>query len=471
MDDNQNALLDYQHIGWIPCVLGSLDFSRVTTKYLYSSVSGPHTESICFSYINEHSIPSTKLRTRCNFATSIFDWKDRKDDKKEYDGLFRFLVFGESQSDGSMKGEAFLVLHDDIKQIQTFPKSVLTPLKELSDKISNYQSALKKNQYSPVVELDLTEVSSDIEKVKVAIRQIANNELKQRIFNIKYVIMKNGLTFLKTVDWLGQSNNPEHRDIIESTKYIADKQCFIYLKYSLHRHKHHNGQEDRLTSVHKIDHQDLEKTSMKLVEDLNRSLIEIKEREVENFESPDHYLQGFISYAKSLLQSLAASNLISKAELDSKNAYLDNMFWSWKAVASRAQKVKSTAKEKQDSDSKGIVEFFQAISILVATFSLLVHASINVLKIDNINELLTSTPYKNISEYFSSPVTILNVLTGLFVLIVMMVAGWIVWQPHGVVKRPLRWLRRNFKQKYLMHIVRAVIIAMVVFILGISIPR
>jgi hypothetical protein len=470
MEETKSILKHYQHIGWIPCVIGRLDFSKVNTKQLSTVLSGPHKESTCFSYINEHSIPSIKHRIRCNVVSSVYDWKDRDDENNEYDGLFRFITFGETKEDGSMEGEAFLVLHDDIKQVQNFPQTVLEPMKTLEQKIAQYQASLRENQYSPNTKLELSDVKSDIEQIKIAIRHIANNELQQRVFNIKYIILSNGITCLRTEDWLGQNNSPEHRESIDGTKYIADKQCFIYLKYSLHRHKHHNGQEDRLTSVHKIDQQAPNKSALKIVDDLNRSIIEIKEREVENFESPDHYLQGFISYAKSLLHSLELMSLIAAEEAKNKRAYLDNMFESWKAVASRTQKAREILRGKQESDSKGIVEFFQAISILVATFSLIIHASFNVLKGQDVEAVLKGTIYEKISEHFSSSTTILDVLACLFLLIVLMVSGWIISQPNGIVRRPVRWIRRHFN-KITMFLFRIGLVALIIFFIGISIPR
>ena len=400
-------------------------------------------------------------------ASSIYDWKDRNDPQNEFDGLFRFLTFNDSLSDSSMGGEAFLVLHEDIKQVDDFDSKVLKPMQSLQKKVENYQNALRANQYSPRIELELKEVQEDVDKIKVAIKHIANNELRQRVFNIKYRILSNGLTFLKTEDWLGKSNNPEHRDAINRTKFIADKQCFIYLKYSLHRHKHHNGQEDRLTSVHKIDHGNYKRGALKLVEDLNRSIIEIKEREVENFDSPDHYLQGFISYAKSLLISLEATKLIEKEEALRKRDYLDNIFWSWKAVASRTQKVRSEKKDTRDSNSKGIVEFFQAISILVATFSLIIHVSFNVLREPNSSFMLKGTIYQDLPLYFKSTV-VLDVLTFLFTLVVFMVAGWIIWQPHGLVRRPIGWFVHNFGIIYV-NVLRALLVAVAVLCIGLTI--
>ncbi len=371
MDDNFSTVKRYDHMGWIPCVLGSLDFSRVSTNQLTPRSHGKGADAICISYIDEHSIPSTTHRTRCNVISSVYNWKDREDKKNEYDGVFRFITFGQTQPDGSMEGEAFLVLHEDINKVASFDSTVLNPLRELASLVEKYQKALKINQYAPSIELELDKVADKIVSVKAAIKEIANNELRQRVFNTKYVILPNGLTFLKTEDWLGINHSPQNRSEIEHSKFIADKQCFIYLKYSLHRHKHHNDQEDRLTSVHRIDAKVPKNTALKLIGDLNRSIVEIKEREMEKLSSPDHYLQGFISYAKSLVYALEQYRFIEPFEASTKRAYLDNMFGSWEAVVAKAQGEKSEYQSKRENNAKGIVEFFQALSILVATFSLI----------------------------------------------------------------------------------------------------
>jgi len=50
-------------------------------------------------------------------------------------------------------------------------------------------------------------------------------------------------------------------------------------------------------------------------------------------------------------------------------------------------------------------------------------------------------------------------------MIVTMVAGWIVWQPHGLVRRPIAWLIKHLKGKMLL-LVRTIIVALFVFSLG-----
>ncbi len=472
MDGNFSIVKQYDHMGWIPCVLGSLDFSLVNTNQLIPKPEGEGTDEVCFSYINDHSIPSTKHRTRYNVVSSVYDWKDREDNKNEYDGEFRFLTFGATQPDGSMEGEAFLILHEDSKKVTKFGSTVLSPLKDLASLIDSYQGALKVNQYSPTVTLELKEVVNKINAIKASIREIANNELRQRVFNTKFIILPNGLTYLRTEDWLGVNYSPENRSELEHSKFIADKQCFIYLKYSLHRHKHHNGQEDRLTSVHKIDTKDPRNTGLKLIGDLNRSIAEIKEREIEKLSSPDHYLQGFISYAKSLVFALEQYKFISPIEAATKSAYLDNMRGSWEAVIAKTQEEKTESREKRESNSKGVVEFFQALSILIATFSLIFNASFKLVQKEKTIQLLDGTLYEGIVDYLNSPIAMFNILIVLFFMTVIMVAGWIVWQPHGLVRRSVAWLKKRYKSSIINGIrliMVTLIVALIVFCLGLTV--
>lgn len=113
-----------------------------------------------------------------------------------------------------------------------------------------------------------------------------------------------------------------------------------------------------------------------------------------------------------------------------------------------------------------------SLSILIATFSLIFNASFKLVQKEKTIQLLDGTLYEGIVDYLNSPIAMFNILIVLFFMTVIMVAGWIVWQPHGLVRRSVAWLKKRYKSSIINGIrliMVALIVALIVFCLGLTV--
>lgn len=465
-----SVLQDYDYIGWIPCVVGRLDFSKISTDQVEIKERKKCAEkSICLTYRDEHSIPTSTLREQFSVISSVFNWKDRKDPNENYDGFFRFIAFSYSDQFGDMKGRAFLILQSDINDSQELQSSIIEPLAQIEESIRNYDNAISENQYEPTIRLEEIHVKKEIKSVENKIDDfLASGSYKDRIIQIDYLINKNGMVFLNTKTRDKFTSDIKYKAQELHSSYICSKQCFIYLKSVYHKHKHHKKEEDRITSIHRIDSASKTTAALKLIDDLRRSLIELKDREHRSLESPEHFLQGFISYTKSLVQSLNDMKLISDDIAKAKHTYFDNMLQSWQSIVKRTEESRRLKDIKKENNSKAIGEFFQSISILIAIFSLLFHGFRYVYADPSFVIKVEGTYFESFTPHMTNPMFLLETFTVLFFLILTTISLRIAVHPHGIIRRPLNKLLSYLSGRYL-KLAQSITIALLIFLFGLLI--
>jgi hypothetical protein len=470
----KKTINDHDYLGWIPCVIGRLDFSKVRIDQLPCVNDTPQRASICFSYTDRHSLPTTDFNPRFNVVSSVQNWKDRPDVEGAYDGHFRFITISKTSKNGSMNGVAFLLLDSDVLKHGSFVTDVLAPLTALEEKIKEYKNAIAADQYQPTLELDIQRVEKEIDRIETMIIQFCNQELKDRIIMIQYSILSNGLFFVKPVMREDLYDDVEIRKAVTHSNFIAAKQCFIYIKYSLHTHKHHAVAEDRLTSIHPINKEKIEETGLRLINDMECSIIEIKEMGVNKMDASQHYMLGFISYSKSLIQSLVEVNIIEPTEGTNRIEFFNNMLQSWRSLILRHD---SNAKElaykkskdadaityKESKDVDAIGEFFQSLSLLVTVFALFFSGIRWYIPKDNSFEDMYGTQYEFLSVFFDNPIRTFIVL-GISVL--TLISLRIITNPHGVIRRPLKYIWNKTTIKGLVNLIRGLLVVVFIFTLG-----
>lgn len=464
----KKLISEYQYLAWVPCVVGRLDFSRISTDQLRCRLNSDFSDSVCFSYIDEHSISSIKSRVRYNIASSVFDWKDREDENEEYNGLFRFITIASSK-DNAMEGVAYLVLHNDIVDSETFRNDILLPMMQLQSKVAEYEKALEHDQYTPSCILKTETVEKSVKGLQSSLDTYANRQMKGRIIKVKYKILHNGLVFLETESREGIDD--EESNEINHHSYIAAKQTFIYLKYSLHNHKHHIKEEDRLTVAHRINPHKPEETAQRLIDDLRRSVIELKEREFRRIESPEHYLQGFISYSKSLIEALAETSLISNEVATVKKSYFDNMLQSWQSLAHRTEAQQSKELKENEDKLKGWGDFLQGVSVLIAVIALIFQGLKYIYSSDGVADKVAKTPFAFLNDYFSNPDKLIPIFVFLFFIVIFSLTVKEVINPLSPVRRAYSTMFNflaNYIHIYLTRITLSIGVAALTYLLGIT---
>jgi hypothetical protein len=451
------------YLGWIPCVIGRLDFSKVCIKQLFCIEKKEHQKAVCFSYQDRHSLPSSDFIPRLNVVSSVQDWKDRADLDKQYYGNFRFITISKTTVSGSMEGTAFLLLDADIAKSQLFVSEVIEPLVNLGNNVREYEKAIAKSQYEPEFILEQQSVDDEVCRIESVIKQFEYQELKDRVISIEYSILSNGLIFIKPVLRKGLYDDPDTQAKVNHTHFIAAKQCFIYVKYSLHTHKHHDKDEDRLTIIHPIDKDKAEETGLRLIGDMERSVIEIKEMGVHKLDASQHYLQGFISYSKSLVESLLEVGLIPVEKGAKKIKFFDNMLQSWRTLIQKHEREEDQVEMKKTKNSAAIGEVFQSLSLLVALFAFLFSSIRWFIPAGKDFQSVYGEEFDFLSIFFDEPiVTSIFLVLCIFTFVVLR----IIVNPNGVIRRPLRYFWNFIDKGRVIELVRILLLASCVFLVG-----
>ena len=451
------------YLGWIPCVIGRLDFSKVCIKQLSCIEKKKHQKAFCFSYQDKHSLPNSNFIPRFNIVSSVQNWKDRNDPNNLYDGLFRFITFSKTTVTGSMHGTAFLLLDLDVVKSESFVADVLAPLEKLEQNVQRYDKAIAENQYTPSFILEQHNVDEEVKRIESVITQFSSQDLKDRIIVIEYTILSNGLTFIKPVLRKGLHEDENIQQAIEHSNFIASKQCFIYIKHSLHTHKHHNKNEDRLTIIHPINKDNIEETALRLISDMERSIIEIKELGVHKIDASQYYLQGFISYSKSLVESLLENSLINRDKGKIKIKFLDNMLQSWRSLILKHEREEDQLSARKAKNASAIGELFQSLSLFVTLFAFLFSTARWFIPTGETIQSAYGKDYEFLSVFFDDPMkTSIILVLCVFACLVLRV----MYHPNGIVRRPLVWLLKLITKNAILQFLRCILIALFIFFIG-----
>ncbi len=288
-------------IAWIPCLSGRLLFRHFS--------SGHHCATGTLLIKHEESFPTYKKRVRTVVLYEILDLKD--EDDKDSDGSYHFILTGSKFSDES----------EFTGKIYVFPvsegfgnkgwKQIGSDLREIKEKADRqdhiddyYQGIIRKLSgfYHP----EFYTVSFNVDECGFA--------------TLEYeTVGKNGI----------------HYDSMHIK--VVSRQCFYYLKYALHKHKHHHKNDDSLTTIHEFPGSETD-IGLILINDLRSSIVDIKRK----FEDIDHEglneAQGIVSYTLSLVESSYKKGYLSQEEYNHQKNYFNNISSSLEITANQKER-------------------------------------------------------------------------------------------------------------------------------------
>lgn len=329
------ATLNNNFIGWIPCVSGTL-------RYTYASCGLGLYDRLTFN----HSFGDCE---RNILITSIVNWQD--DEIPREDGLFRVILYGDTALDNNtFSGQCIilpLLIEKDNFQIsinkQEFAWTrVLTEIDILCTKyrkylISHGSTTLKvtidsKNASDAEIHLKILfdAVRSKLDNCIAATAIQSNNDTWKNIFRvIDFRVERDGFTFL-TNRHLNKTNT---NDIDQNQEDLhLCRQVFYYLRESLHKHQHHDINNDSLTSIHRAPVYQPE-ICEKIIDELKRGLTDIR-RSMEEFNLMDlQNAEGIISYARSFLTSCKIRNYVGERAYQIHDEYLKNLACSFNTLS------------------------------------------------------------------------------------------------------------------------------------------
>ena len=95
----------------------------------------------------------------------------------------------------------------------------------------------------------------------------------------------------------------------EDDRKVIARQAYYYIKYSWHKHQHHDSRAETLTTVHKIKGRDKD-IAEQLVGDLKRNLVKFK-RSIDHTSHRDILkAKGIVTYAKALVEIMRSKQFI-----------------------------------------------------------------------------------------------------------------------------------------------------------------
>lgn len=434
--DPDSFISNSSHIGWVPCVSGHLDFGLTTVGlnggFLSSRKRDVKHETINFAFKGR---PDSHVRRIA--LQSWVDWKD----VLPGDGEFRVVVTSECSESQNldnryMHGQLCLYPRSYKQDHPEINSLLMTPIDKLS-KIQIEFSKLKplqKRERWPEYQKRLNEGWLELSNIISTCDKFDNTA--NELYFVDFYITHSGFVYLKYAPTVFDEQQPLEDDDI----YVVIRQAFYYLKYSIHKHKHHTEEADALTTVVKYNDSSKNDAGTQLIGQLKRELTRIKRTQKENHRRhDDSEALGILGYMKSFLRSCKESNLLDDSNYERERDWISGMRDSFTAQHERIQT------KHNRIDAAGQISR-QWTGILLAYTSLTALLWVNVNR-GNRERSTTSTS----DSYF-----LFEVLEGdwNYVLVAYVFCAFFIWSVNHSIKmvklmddKP-RLLRRLFKTSY-----------------------
>lgn len=155
-------------------------------------------------------------------------------------------------------------------------------------------------------------------------------------WRVDFKATSGGLVYLSTP-------TEQHRPLSDNEKYLITRQAYYYIKYSLHSHKHHQAEQDSLTTIVPYDPSTDGKrdAALKMLCQLKRELTHIKRTLTQEQGLYSDDALGILSYMGSLLTTLHTRKLIDGDLYQREGRYIDSLRSSFQVQESRTRNFRS----------------------------------------------------------------------------------------------------------------------------------
>lgn len=308
------------YIGWIPCVNGNLDFGLMKVGIKGGFTNKKINDENVIEENHSASGESTK-HDRLVILQSKVNWRDSPEHEEDL-GSFRLFVTAKASVSDDM-GERSLQ-----GDILLYPLEAEPLTKEKIHQVSLHELSHSVNSET-VVEL-FPKVEQLIKEPKL-IKGLHKDCFR---VSLNFSVSPSGLTRIRV--------NPLSDELDEKSAYIVARQAFYYLKYSIHSHKHHDDEQDSLTTITP----ESPGCGLRLVCQLKRELTSLsRAQRVDNRVHETSTAKGIIGYAKSLLIGLNIEGVIDDDELKREIQYFNNVAESFESqecsIARKEQRIET----------------------------------------------------------------------------------------------------------------------------------
>ncbi len=277
---------DSSSIGWIPCLSGKLNFA-------YASAGIGLNGQQCNIGLNDEE--------RLIVTSSDVSWKDRAE--KTADGDFSVIMSVSTCTADSISGDVYFHPKNNNSNSNYFLSKALKDFYLAADThnaIAHYDIAHSYSGLLPSAKNDLLKTHS-----KLLDTLNLHSYVESELYKVSFVVERCGLTFLSYVP------SPVFDGDNKETKQAAERQVFYYLKYALHTHKHHEHDDDAVSSICEANLL-YEDAGSALIEQFSSSLVDLKRCNAMGKNKFDYSeYEGFISYSKALISACKNAGMVS----------------------------------------------------------------------------------------------------------------------------------------------------------------
>ncbi len=329
-----DALVPYTHIGWVPCISGKLFFEFTLCGLGKDSI---HADVNYEDSVGRHIIVS-----------SVVDWKDEYKKKSgepcDLSGSYRIILRASFTPGAEQLAGCVCILPVDIARSDW----------------KNVDSHVRKI-------INLIQQREDIHEEASLLDSFLEEFQHAKYHRIVFQLNDHGFVKLRQI-----KNRGSQITSLEEDTLI--RQAYYYIKYSWHKHQHHNDTAESLTTTHRVSEGDTN-FGINIINDLKKSLVILKrDFHISDFRGLLH-AKGISSYAKSLVISCNKEGYISDNEKRAQLSYFENVSRSLEILAESVQR---------DIDVRNMISSsFRAIMLFV----LAVVAPITILYREDIQEI------------------------------------------------------------------------------------
>jgi hypothetical protein len=322
--------MDYPYIGWVPCINGHLDFGLmkpgISGGFTNKNIQDSSTNHINYAF---DALPGDHAR-RIMLQSKV-DWQDRLSPER-YDGLFRVFVLAEvAKSDDldQRKLTGSLYLYSIAERETSKAANHEDPCFQLIHQSQSlFDSALANKDSWPVTRSQLNQYYE----------QLNDCLNSKKCWRVDFVIECGGLAYLSLQ--LGDTD-----PLSQEECYIITRQAYYYLKYSLHSHKHHQSEQDSLTTITRYcaGTDGRKAAALRMLGQLKRELTQIKRMLSHGTNVFSDDALGILSYMASLLTTLHDTGMVDDDIYQREKSYHEALKASFQAQDSRVKNHRTVA--------------------------------------------------------------------------------------------------------------------------------
>ncbi len=316
--------MEYQYLGWIPCISGHLDFGLmkpgISGGFTNKTIKDGKTNHINFGYLaqKDHHARRIMLQSRVN-------WRDRLS-SNDYDGSFRVLVLAEASEESCMDSRQ---LQGSLYLYPTAEQEGSKPENHQKSWFREIHRAQELNDQSNHGGNGWNETRKELNSCYINLQRTLDSE---GFWRVDFKATSGGLVYLKVP-------TESYRTLTDQEKFLITRQAYYYIKYSLHSHKHHQAEQDSLTSIVPYDSStdSSRNAALKLLCQLKRELTHIKRTLTREQRLYSDDALGILSYMGSLLTTLHTSGMINDDLFKREESYIGSLRSSFQTQESRSK--------------------------------------------------------------------------------------------------------------------------------------